>query len=107
MGWFVVFSGSQPHPSPVIIPPQTGTKFIHEQYPMLFDGSGTITMTPHQASSPVLSTCARSCILCSLLRMVWEDPDPAAPRRKLALNVTCRGELVLNSQLPNKLVCAL
>ncbi|GFX93995.1 hypothetical protein TNCV_3413571 [Trichonephila clavipes] len=49
------FSELQPYPSMAVIPPRTETKLIQEQYPMPFNGPGTKTMTPHQASSPVLS----------------------------------------------------
>ncbi|GFU79128.1 hypothetical protein TNCV_2136511 [Trichonephila clavipes] len=50
MGWFVAFSGSPLYTSTVVISPQTETRFIREQYQMLFDGPGTMTMTPRQTS---------------------------------------------------------
>ncbi|GFV46535.1 hypothetical protein TNCV_3234221 [Trichonephila clavipes] len=55
MSWFVAFCGHSPYPSTTITPPRTEMSIIHEHYPIPFDGSGTMTMTPRQSSSSVLS----------------------------------------------------
>ncbi|GFV84174.1 hypothetical protein TNCV_3038351 [Trichonephila clavipes] len=61
LNWFVAFSESLPYPSMVVIPPQTGTRFICEQYPMSFDGPGTMTMAPYQVSIHVMRGHLYSC----------------------------------------------
>ncbi|GFW40223.1 hypothetical protein TNCV_5119041 [Trichonephila clavipes] len=60
-GWFAEFSGPPLYSSTAVIPPQTETRFIREQYPMPFDDPGTMTMHPRQVSSPVLSGQQYSC----------------------------------------------
>ncbi|GFU38388.1 hypothetical protein TNCV_2433661 [Trichonephila clavipes] len=52
MDLFVKFSGSPPSPSMTVISLQTEMRFIHEQYPMPFNGPGT--MTQCQVSSLAL-----------------------------------------------------
>ncbi|GFV59545.1 hypothetical protein TNCV_1270651 [Trichonephila clavipes] len=49
MGWFVAFTGSPSYQLMTIIPKQRNARFIREQYPLSFDGSGTMTL--RQAST--------------------------------------------------------
>ncbi|GFW47916.1 hypothetical protein TNCV_2401031 [Trichonephila clavipes] len=46
MAWFVSFSWTLPYPSTAIIPPQTETTFISEQYSMTFDDTYMMMRTP-------------------------------------------------------------
>ncbi|GFX80247.1 hypothetical protein TNCV_2642631 [Trichonephila clavipes] len=61
MGWFGALPGSPSYSSLAVIPPQTEKRFICEQYPMSFDGPGTMTMTSRQMPKPVLSDQRYSC----------------------------------------------